>query len=85
MGDGSPVGKLDAEYGRLLAGERVAVEADWKWRLGLLGRQVEVELNNGTVSRGRMREMSFDYLEVESEDGETKRIIPETVAQVRAT
>ena len=32
------VHRLDDEYDRLLAGERTALEADWKWRGGLLGR-----------------------------------------------
>jgi BirA family biotin operon repressor/biotin-[acetyl-CoA-carboxylase] ligase len=75
---------LDAEYGRLLAGERTAVEADWKWRTGLLGRQVEIELTNGTFVQGRMREMDFDGLDLELPGGQTWRITPEAVAHVRA-
>lgn len=74
--------QLDAEYGRLLAGERTAVEADWKWRTGLLGRQVVVELTDGGTVRGRMREMGFDGLEVEPPDGPPRVIVPETVAHV---
>ncbi|HJZ56439.1 MAG TPA: biotin--[acetyl-CoA-carboxylase] ligase [Gemmataceae bacterium] len=81
---GAVVACLDAEYTRLLGGERVAVEADWKWRTGLLGRQVAVELTDGTFVRGRMREISFDALEVELPDGDTRTIVPETVAHVRA-
>ncbi|HSQ54154.1 MAG TPA: biotin--[acetyl-CoA-carboxylase] ligase, partial [Gemmata sp.] len=37
--------KLDLEFARLLRGEIVALEAEWKWRVGLLGRQVALELN----------------------------------------
>lgn len=75
---------LDAEYSRLHAGERVAVEADWKWRIGLLGRQVIVERTDGTHLRGRLREMSFDGLEVEV-DGPLPAVIPpEAVAHVWA-
>lgn len=75
---------LDREWVRLLNGERVAVEADWKWRVGLLGRQVLVEHANGEVSTGRLREMSFDGLELETQDGYVRAIAPEAVAHVRA-
>jgi BirA family biotin operon repressor/biotin-[acetyl-CoA-carboxylase] ligase len=72
------VRKLDAEYARLLAGERIAVEADWKWRIGLLGRHVAVERTDGSAISGRLREMSFDGLELDTADGGV-RILPETV------
>jgi len=74
---------LDAEYACLLAGERVAVEADWKWRVGLLGRHVVVSLTDGTTHRGRLRDMSFDALHLEQSDGSESVIIPERVEQVR--
>lgn len=77
------LGRLDAEYARLLGGERVAVEADWKWRTGLLGRQVEVELSDGARVRGRLREMGFDALDLETDGGGTRTIIPEMVEHVR--
>src|SRR5439155_21509838 len=73
--------QLDGEYARLLAGERVAVEADWKWRTGLLGRQVVVELTDGGTARGRLREMGFDGLELETRAG-VRVIVPEMVAHV---
>lgn len=75
---------LDAEYGRLLAGERVAVEADWKWRVGLLGRHVVVELTGGGAVEGRLLEMGFDGLALEAAGGFVRTIVPETVAHVRA-
>jgi BirA family biotin operon repressor/biotin-[acetyl-CoA-carboxylase] ligase len=56
---------LDAEYARLIAGETVALEADWKWRIGLLGRPVVVELADGSHVSGRLKELSFDGLDVE--------------------
>lgn len=74
--------RLDAEFARLHCGERVAVEAEWKWRTGLLGRQVQVELIDGGIVRGRMREMSFDGLEVELPDGGMCVVVPETVAHL---
>ena len=73
--------QLDAEYGRLLAGERVAVEADWKWRVGLLGRQVIAERTDGTTMTGRLREMGFDGLELDTATG-LQVLVPETVRHV---
>ncbi|MBN9517306.1 biotin--[acetyl-CoA-carboxylase] ligase [bacterium] len=81
---GAVVRSLDAEWGRLLAGERVAVEADWKWRVGFLGRDVEVERTDGTRPVGRLREMGFDGLELERPDGTVELIPPEAVEHVRA-
>lgn len=81
---GVVVGNLDSEYARLLAGERVAVEADWKWRVGLLGRHVVVERLDGGVTTGRLRDMAFDGLEVETAEGFVRVIAPESVAHIRA-
>ena len=79
---GAAVRHLDAEYSRLLGGERIAVEADWKWRTGLLGRQVIVELIDGATLTGRMMEMSFAGLELAIGEGRLQRIVPESVAHV---
>ena len=80
---GVVIRKLDHEYSRLLAGERVAVEADWKWRVGLLGRQVVIEHPGGATTTGRLRDMAFDGLEVENSDGFVHVIAPETVSHIR--
>ncbi|MBC8117784.1 MAG: biotin--[acetyl-CoA-carboxylase] ligase [Candidatus Saccharimonas sp.] len=77
------VRKLDLEYARLLAGENVALEADWKWRVGLLGRQVIIEHLGGEVTTGRLRDMSFDGLEVERADGYVHIVAPEVVLHIR--
>lgn len=74
---------FDFEYERLLAGERVAVEADWKWRTGLLGQHVEIERSDGTRLCGRLKEMSFDALEVEPAEGVVLKLIPESIEHVR--
>ena len=76
--------RLDREYDRLLTGERVAVEADWKWRVGLLGRPVAVELTDGTTLSGRLREMGFDGLELDTGELLPRLILPETVRNLRA-
>lgn len=75
--------KLDHEYVRLLAGERVAVEADWKWRIGLLGRQVRIDLVGGEAATGRLLDMSFDGLELEDAAGFIRVIAPESVGHIR--
>jgi BirA family biotin operon repressor/biotin-[acetyl-CoA-carboxylase] ligase len=77
------VRRLDAEWDRLLAGEVVPLEADWKWRTGLLGREVVVEHFDGTTETGRLREMGFDGLELEGEWGGLRVVRPETVRHVR--
>lgn len=76
--------QLDREYERILRGELVAVEAAWKWRVGLLGRQVLIETTDGSNLSGRLHEMGFDGLEIEVADGFFRAIPPETVAHVRA-
>ena len=78
------VRQLDAEYARLVGGERSAVEADWKSRTGLLGRNVFLELTDSTSFPCRLRDMSFDGLEVETAEGYRRVVVPETVAHVRA-
>jgi len=75
---------LDSEYSRLLANEIVAVEADWKWRIGLLGKDVMVERTDGSTIAGRLREMSFESLELEQESVVPLLIPPESVAHIWA-
>jgi BirA family biotin operon repressor/biotin-[acetyl-CoA-carboxylase] ligase len=81
---GVVIRKLDREYSRLLSGERAAVEADWKWRVGLLGRHVVIEHPGGGVTTGRLRDMAFDGLEVETADGFVRVVAPESVSHIRA-
>jgi BirA family transcriptional regulator, biotin operon repressor / biotin---[acetyl-CoA-carboxylase] ligase len=76
------VAELDAEFTRLVHHEFVAMEADWKWRIGLLGRTITVEMMDGECHIGRLREMSFDAIELES-GGEVRRIVPEFVRHLR--
>lgn len=76
------VRKLDAEFARLLAGERVPLEADWKWRIGLLGRHVVVETADGEFLAGRLLDMSFDGIEIDQGDGAVRVLTPEFVRHV---
>jgi BirA family biotin operon repressor/biotin-[acetyl-CoA-carboxylase] ligase len=72
---------LDAEYDRLVAGDLAALEACWQWRLGLDGRPVTVELMDATEVRGRLVEVGFAGLAVETSGG-VRRLLPEEVRHV---
>jgi BirA family biotin operon repressor/biotin-[acetyl-CoA-carboxylase] ligase len=71
--------RLDEEYDRLVGGELVPLESDWKWRVGLLGRPVVAELADGTAAAGRLRDLRFDGVEL---DG-GRVLTPEFVRQLR--
>lgn len=74
--------RIDEEYERLLSGGRTAVEADWKWRLGMLGRMASIELMDGMAVAGRLKDMSFEKLELEMGDGAVRAIVPESVRHI---
>ena len=71
--------KLDSGYDRLLHGDRAALESDWKRRIGLLGYHVRVEMGDGSVTTGRLKEMSFEGIELEAGDGAFEVLAPEHV------
>lgn len=75
--------QLDAEYDRLLRGERLALEADWKWRLGLWGRLVTVELTTGEEVTGRLCEIAFDGVELAVDATTRRTLAPETILHIR--
>lgn len=77
------IGRLDEEYDRLCQGDLATLEACWKWHVGLLGKQVEVECADA-VHQGRLCEMTFQHLELELRAGEVLKLKPEAVRQVRA-
>ena len=76
------IASLDHEYELLLHGELTTLEACWKWRVGLLGRIVEIERHDGTCIQGRLLEMAFDGLALLSSDGEQMRLMPEEVKHI---
>jgi BirA family biotin operon repressor/biotin-[acetyl-CoA-carboxylase] ligase len=69
---------LDEAYGRLCEGDLDTLEARWKKRIELLGKQVLVE-GHDAVYRGRLRQLAWDGLDLEGPDGETIRLLPEGV------
>jgi BirA family biotin operon repressor/biotin-[acetyl-CoA-carboxylase] ligase len=70
---------LDDEYDLLLSGERTTLESCWKWRLGLLGRQVMAECFDGERHRGRLVEMNFDGISLERAGSSIVHLAPEKV------
>jgi BirA family biotin operon repressor/biotin-[acetyl-CoA-carboxylase] ligase len=79
------VRRLDDEYDRIGDGELAPLQADWCRRLGLLGRHVVAELADGSTIIGRLRDLSFDGVEIEANDGGIRVSRPELVRQLRAT
>jgi BirA family transcriptional regulator, biotin operon repressor / biotin---[acetyl-CoA-carboxylase] ligase len=71
--------RLDAEYDLLLSGERSILEACWKWRLGLLGRDAVAECFSGEAHRGRVVDVSFDAVSIEQIGKSIVKLAPETV------
>lgn len=76
------VGQLDAKYARVVGGELVPLEADWKWGIGLLGRPVAVELAGDSTVTGRLRNIAFDGIEVNTDAGEVRVLPPESVRHI---
>ena len=76
--------KLDAEYERLLNGQIAELEAQWTRRLALQGRSVTAELMDASELGGRLRSLSFDHLEIESTNGQVRRLRPEEVRHIRS-
>lgn len=74
--------QLDEEYDRLCSGDLATLEACWEWRLGLLGRQVAIECAE-TVHQGRLLEVAWSGLELETSAGGVIRLQPEAVRHVR--
>jgi BirA family biotin operon repressor/biotin-[acetyl-CoA-carboxylase] ligase len=70
--------QLDEEYERLCQGDWATLETCWKWRIGLLGKQVVVECHDA-VHRGRLRDLTWEALELEVTGGETRQVRPEVV------
>jgi BirA family biotin operon repressor/biotin-[acetyl-CoA-carboxylase] ligase len=77
------LGQLDEEFDRLCQGDLATLEACWKWRVGLLGKQVVAECAGGS-HRGRLLELGWDGVQLELTGGELLCLPPETVRQLRA-
>lgn len=74
--------KLDEEYDRLCEGDLATLEACWKWRSGLLGKQVLVECHDGHHV-GRLYEMAFAGLHLDVGNASPLHLAPERVGHIR--
>jgi BirA family biotin operon repressor/biotin-[acetyl-CoA-carboxylase] ligase len=72
---------LDEQYDRLLKGDIATLEALWKRRLGLLGRQVRVE-RTGEELCGRLLDVTLAGLDLEVQVGNVVRLAPEAVRHI---
>jgi BirA family biotin operon repressor/biotin-[acetyl-CoA-carboxylase] ligase len=82
---GVVLAKLDAEYSRLANGSPAMLEAGWRWRLGLLGKSVTAELFDGATVTGRVRQLGFDGVELESDDGAFRVLKPEAIRGLKCS
>lgn len=57
------------EWNRLTGDDRAGVEVDWLDRLGLLDRPVRAECQDGRVVVGRLRELGFEAVALDTLDG----------------
>jgi BirA family biotin operon repressor/biotin-[acetyl-CoA-carboxylase] ligase len=69
--------QLDRAYDRLVHGDATTLEALWKQRLGLVGKQVAVELAD-RQTEGRLLDVTWEGIVLE-ESGEIVQIVPELV------
>jgi BirA family biotin operon repressor/biotin-[acetyl-CoA-carboxylase] ligase len=74
--------QLDEEYDLLHAGDFAGLEARWKRRLGLLGKQVTAECHD-RVHRGRLLDVAFEHVELETAD-QRLHLLPETILHLDA-
>jgi hypothetical protein len=75
------IAHLDKEYDRLCQGDLATLEASWKLRTDLMGKRVLIECHD-TQHRGRLRDLSWDRLELEVISGASIRILPEAVKHI---
>jgi BirA family biotin operon repressor/biotin-[acetyl-CoA-carboxylase] ligase len=77
------LGVLDEEYARLCDGDLAALEACWKWHIGLLGKDVRAECLDGEVC-GRLLEVAFGGLVLRQRNGAQLLLRPESVQHLQA-
>jgi BirA family biotin operon repressor/biotin-[acetyl-CoA-carboxylase] ligase len=73
--------ELDAQFDRLCQNDTTTLEARWKGRLGVLGKGVIADSGNEQI-RGRLRDLTFERLELERADGTILHVSPECIRQL---
>ncbi|HLJ92855.1 MAG TPA: biotin--[acetyl-CoA-carboxylase] ligase [Gemmataceae bacterium] len=74
---------LDDEFRRLCQGDLNPLQSSWRNRLGLQGADVRVECHDA-IHYGRLLELTWDGLTLETPSGEVVRLLPESVRHVTA-
>ena len=77
------IAALDEWYAPLAGGDLAGLEHAWVRQLGLAGRAVAVEVAGGGVVVGRVRQLSFDGVEVDCGQVVPVGVPPERVRHVR--
>jgi hypothetical protein len=72
---------LDSQYDLLCAADLRTLEASWRERLGLLGKEVVAECADG-AHRGRLRDVTWEEIALVRADGSTHLLRPEVVAHL---
>jgi BirA family biotin operon repressor/biotin-[acetyl-CoA-carboxylase] ligase len=75
--------ELDDAYHSLCQGDLATLEASWKLRTGLLGKEVVLESHDGT-HRGRLLELAWEGVHLELLREGHLRFAPETIKQITA-
>jgi BirA family transcriptional regulator, biotin operon repressor / biotin---[acetyl-CoA-carboxylase] ligase len=74
--------QLDEGYDRLLGGNMTTLETTWKRQLGLVGKQVVMEMAHGQEA-GQLTNVSWDEISLANVDG-VMHVAPERVRHIEA-
>lgn len=74
---------LDEEYQSLLCGNISGLQNDWQTGLGLLGKEVCIEVHN-KKHHGLLTKLSFEEIEILNTSGSVTRMIPEKINHIYA-
>ncbi len=77
--------KLDKRYEQVRGGNWSNVETNWVDWMALTDKWVALEHADGTTRSGRVINLAFDGIVLESLDGNCERILPERIRQIRVT
>ncbi len=73
--------ELDAQYSQIVEGNLDKLESAWKWRMGLLGKQVEVECVDQLL-QGRLDDIGFDRMLLRTNVGFPQQVLPERIRHI---
>lgn len=77
------IADLDCAYDKLINGRLADLEDEWRQRLDIVGKAIEVECSEGAY-RGVLYSLSFNDVQLETRSGEIVHMSPERVRHFRA-